>query len=134
MGGLTVRSRARTEETECPSRNRPLDICVICERPINRGEVILKAKVVGGIMLMDLGGADDEIIAVLENDNIWGRAEEVGDIPHVLIERLSHYFGSYKLVPGQEARTWVEEVYGKEHALRVVEAALRDYDDEFGGE
>jgi len=46
----------------------PLDICVITERPINRGEVILRARVVGGIQMVDNGEADDKIIAVLDND------------------------------------------------------------------
>ena len=44
----------------------PLDICVISERPINVGEVILKARVVGGLPMLDNNEADDKIIAVLE--------------------------------------------------------------------
>ena len=43
----------------------PLDICVITERPINRGEVILRARVIGGVQMVDGGEADDKIIAVL---------------------------------------------------------------------
>ena len=38
----------------------PLDICVISERPINRAEVLLNARVVGGLQMMDDGEADDE--------------------------------------------------------------------------
>ncbi len=110
----------------------PLDICVISERPINRAEVILNARVVGGLDVNDHGEADDKIIAVLENDMVYGRAQDVSDLPPVLIERLSHYFATYKLVPGEDARLHVERMYGVDHAMAVVEAALKDYYEEYG--
>ncbi len=49
----------------------PLDICVISERPIARSEVILSARVVGGLRMIDGGEADDKIVAVLVSDAIW---------------------------------------------------------------
>ena len=110
----------------------PLDICVISERPINRTEMILNAKVVGGLQLIDHGEADDKIIAVLKDDHFWGTAEHLADLPERLIERLRHYFGTYKLIPGEESATTIEQVYDCEHALKVVEAAMQDYLDEFG--
>jgi inorganic pyrophosphatase len=110
----------------------PLDICVISERPINRAEVILSARVVGGLDCNDHGEADDKIIAVLENDMVYGSAEDITDLPPVLVERIRHYFSTYKLVPGEESKLTVESIYGHEHAMRVVEAALKDYSDEYG--
>jgi len=110
----------------------PLDICVISERPINRSDIVLTAQVVGGLQMVDHGEADDKIIAVLENDNIWGKAQDIADLPSVLIERMRHYFSTYKLVPGQENRTSIESVYGREHALAVVQASLDDYQEAFG--
>jgi len=111
----------------------PLDICVISERPINRSEVILRAKVVGGIQMVDDGEADDKIIAVLANDNFWGEADDISDLPQVYIERLRHYFATYKLIPGKDVRVSIENTYGKEHAFKVVDAALNDYREKFGG-
>jgi inorganic pyrophosphatase len=32
--------------------------------------------------------ADDKIIAVLYNDNIWGAADDITDIPQRFVERL----------------------------------------------
>lgn len=110
----------------------PLDICVISERPVNRSEVILTAKVLGGIQMVDGGEADDKIIAVLANDNIWGGAESLDEVPHVLIERLRHYFSTYKLIPDKESDIEAEVIYDVEHALRVVEASMADYAEEFG--
>ncbi|MCB0044012.1 MAG: inorganic pyrophosphatase [Caldilineaceae bacterium] len=111
----------------------PLDICVLSERPINRSEVILNARIVGGLDVNDGGEADDKIIAVLENDNVWGNARDVADLPAVLIERLRHYFGTYKMIPGEKSHLTVERVYGHEHAKLVVEAAMQDYFEEYGG-
>lgn len=110
----------------------PLDICVITERPINRGEVILRARVVGGIQMIDNGEADDKIIAVLDNDQFWQEAKDLNDIPPALLERLRHYFSTYKLVPGQPSDVQIEQIYNREHALAVIGAALEDYTIEYG--
>lgn len=110
----------------------PLDICVLSERPINRSEVILNAKVVGGLNMIDKDEADDKIIAVLENDNIWGAAENISDLPEVLIERLRHYFDTYKLIPGEAPHSYIERIYDRDHAIKVIEAAMADYDEEHG--
>lgn len=110
----------------------PMDICVFSERPINRSEVILNAKIVGGLQVIDKQEADDKIIAVLENDNVWGKAEDIDDLPQVLIERLQHYFTTYKLVPDEDVTINIERRYGHEHALSVVGAALEDYVEEYG--
>ncbi len=110
----------------------PLDICVLCERPINRGEVILDARVIGGLQMVDGGEADDKIIAVFAKDRIWGDAHDLSDLPEALPERLRHYFLTYKLVPGDSPDVSIESVYGAEHARRVVEASVADYQDQFG--
>jgi inorganic pyrophosphatase len=65
---------------------------------------------------------------VLENDLVWGHARDVKDVPPVLVERLQHYFLTYKLVPGQRAPRRRAGVYGRAHALEVVRAAMADYD------
>lgn len=111
----------------------PLDICVLSERPVDKAEVLLNARVVGGLQMVDHGEADDKIIAVLENDNIWGQAKDLSDVPAVLVERLRHYFATYKLVPGEPSKISIEQVYGRDHALQVVEASMADYAEEFGG-
>lgn len=110
----------------------PLDICVLSERPVDRAEVILVARVVGGLQMIDGGEADDKIIAVLENDAIWGEVREIAELPDVLVERLRHYFSTYKLVPGKPATTSIEQTFGRHHALAVVRAAVADYDEDFG--
>jgi inorganic pyrophosphatase len=110
----------------------PLDICVLSERAIARNEIIVRCRVIGGLQMIDRGEADDKIISVLENDNVWGAARDISDVPAVLVERLQHYFLTYKLVPGQRAQARITRVYGRPHASRVVRAAMADYDASFG--
>jgi len=111
----------------------PLDICVISERPLSRAELILDARVVGGIQAIDGGEADDKIIAVLDNDEFWRHAEDISDLPEILVERLRHYFSTYKMKPGHEPQMSIKGVYDVEYALQVVEAAIADYDEIYGG-
>lgn len=109
----------------------PLDICVLSERAIARNEIIVRSRVIGGLQMIDGGEADDKLISVLDNDYVWGRARNVSDVPSVLVERLQHYFLTYKLVPGQRPQARIARVYGRAHALKVVRAAMADYADNF---
>ena len=111
----------------------PLDICVLSERPIDRNEVILSARVIGGLHMVDHDEADDKIISVLDNDIYYKGVEDVNDLPPVLIERLRHYFGTYKLIPGKESNdVYVEGIFDAEHAFKVIDASIRDYETMFG--
>jgi len=110
----------------------PLDICVVSERPITRAEVILTARVVGGLPMLDGGEADDKIVAVLANDPIWGEVSDLDQLPAALVDRLRHYFQTYKATPGAETDVSIGESYGRERAEAVVTAALEDYRQKFG--
>ncbi|MGA1267227.1 MAG: inorganic pyrophosphatase [Phycisphaerales bacterium] len=105
----------------------PLDVCVLSERPINRAEVILEVRVLGGLLMEDGGQADDKIVAVLKDDAIWSEARNLDALPPRLVERLQHYFLTYKMRPGEQPTVQVRQIYGVERARTVVDAALADY-------
>lgn len=105
----------------------PLDICVVSERPIERSEIIVPARVVGGLQLVDRGEADDKIIAVLDGDLMWDDVSEESELPPILIERLAHYFLTYKMVGSEKPAIKIQGTYGRDHAARVVQAAMADY-------
>lgn len=111
----------------------PLDICVLCERPIDKSEIILSVRVIGGIHMVDNGEADDKLIGVLASDLFWQDAKEIDDIPAVLVNRLRHYFNTYKLVPGIEPKSYITDIYNTERAMKVIEASIKDYNVTFGG-
>jgi inorganic pyrophosphatase len=111
----------------------PLDICVLSERPISRAEVILSARVVGGLPMLDKSEADDKIVAVLLDDPLFGGANEIAELPPAVVDRLMHYFKTYKLQRSGETVVTVGAPYGREHAERVVSAAMADYEGMFRG-
>ncbi len=110
----------------------PLDVCVISERPISRAEILVPARVIGGLQMVDGGEADDKIIAVLRDDPVLGGATDLEDIPTPMIDRLFHYFLTYKALPGADVSVSIDRRYGKDHALSVVAAAMADYEEVYG--
>jgi inorganic pyrophosphatase len=110
----------------------PLDICVLSERQITHSEVILNARVVGGLPMNDGGEADDKIIAVLENDPVLAEVNNITQLPGIIVERLRHYFSTYKLIPGEKSKVTIDKAYNRDHALKVISAAMADYEEEYG--
>jgi inorganic pyrophosphatase len=110
----------------------PMDICVISERDVNRAEILLTAQVIGGLQMIDGGKADDKIIAVLHKDAIYGNLTEIADLPNALVERLQHYFLTYKQLPDQTSNVQIQAIYGRDQACRVIQAAMDDYQESYG--
>jgi len=110
----------------------PLDICVISERPISRIEILVNARVIGGLPMCDHGEADDKIIAVIEDDPLWSEIDDIDELPPALIDRLMHYFLTYKFVPDMPHDVAIGKPYGFEHAAKVIEASLADYVEAYG--
>ncbi|MFP4281550.1 MAG: inorganic diphosphatase [Opitutales bacterium] len=111
-----------------------LDICVFSESEIRTPEILLYGKVVGGIHTIDDGRSDEKIVAVLQNDLAWGHVREIDEIPPFMIDRLVHYFGTYKETPGDPAAAKVEVkgTYQRAEALEIIRAAMDDYREHYG--
>jgi inorganic pyrophosphatase len=84
--------------------------------------------------MLDHGEADDKIVGVLENDPFWSQVEDLPHLPGALVQRLRHYFLTYKLVPGEPSDISIGDAYGRPHAQAVIQAAMDDYQQEYGGE
>lgn len=111
----------------------PLDICVITERNIPHGNLILDAIPVGGLRLIDGDEADDKIIAVMKGDASFGGMKDLGDVPEHIVERLSHYFLTYKERPFSDSKREVEitHIYDREDAREVIRRSVKDYNNHF---
>lgn len=110
----------------------PLDICVISERAISHADIIMNVRVIGGLQMIDDGEADDKILAVLENDTVWSQIEDLSGLPTILVDRLIHYFNTYKLNPGDAFEPKILRAYDRSHAEKVILASMEDYEDAFG--
>lgn len=113
----------------------PIDICVLTERPITRAGILIKARPIGGIRMIDKEEADDKIIAVLHNDPVFGGYRDITDCPKHVVDRLQHYFLTYKDLPGSEKKTiYIAGVYGAEEAKEVIRAGIKDYQKHYSAE
>ncbi len=106
----------------------PIDICVLSERPITHGGILLRASPIGGLRIIDRDEADDKIIAVLHDDAIYGKWKDIKDCPSSLLDRLKHYFLSYKDIPEANPRkVKLSGVYGRSDAHEIIRLSQLDY-------
>ena len=106
----------------------PLDICVLTERTIDAGNILMPAVPIGGFRMIDGGEADDKIIAVLKGDEFYQQWEDIKDCPDSVLLRLEHYFLTYKDMPGiVKSNVEITHVYGREEALEVIRKSQEDY-------
>jgi inorganic pyrophosphatase len=111
----------------------PLDVCVLTERPISHGDILLRARPIGGLRMIDGNEADDKIVAVLVGDAVYGGWTDITECPETLTDRLIHYFETYKQAPGAEARCCeITHVYGRAEAHDVILRSQADYRVRFG--
>jgi inorganic pyrophosphatase len=125
-------SNISMNRTDIKGDNDPVDICVLTEKDITHGDIIVSARPIGGFRLIDSGQADDKLIAVLDNDAIYSAYKDITDVPLPVIERLRHYFSTYKDMPGQtESKCVLTDTYNKEVAYEVIRRAAKDYNEKF---
>jgi len=106
----------------------PMDICVLTEKTVSHGNILVRAIPIGGLRMIDGNEADDKIIAVLSGDAVYGGWATIEECPEQVVERLRHYFLTYKQVPGREqAKVEITHVYGREEAHEVIARSRRDY-------
>lgn len=121
-------SMARAKTKGIKGDQDPLDICVLTEKLVPQGDIFLQARPIGGIGMLDFGEADDKIIAVMQGDALHDHWSDITDCPPAIIERLEHYFLTYKMAPGEKkSKAKITEVYNKAEAYRVIEASYEDY-------
>lgn len=109
----------------------PLDICVLTEKTIAHGDILVNARPIGGFRMIDGNEADDKIIAVLSNDIVYGQMSDISQCPDIVIKRLEHYFLTYKDMPGIDNNTEITHTYGVEEAYEVIRRSMKDYQKKF---
>lgn len=106
---------------------------MLTEKNITHGDILVSAIPIGGLRVLDGDEADDKIVAVLEKDATYGHLRDISEIPQSVIDRLRHYFETYKQAPGEEAECEIIEVYDRAAADEVIARSRDDYDERFAG-
>ena len=131
-------ARRRTGRQELGGDGDPIDVCVLSERAFSHGDFLLRGQPIGGLHVIDHDEADDKVVAVLQGDITFGKVEDISELPRAVVERLEHYFLTYKLTldagapaaaPVQARQTEVEiaGIYGRDEAREVIARGLEDY-------
>jgi inorganic pyrophosphatase len=131
---VAKRCMDHTGRTEVVGDHDPLDICVLTERNITKGNILIPVRPIGGFRMVDAGEADDKIIAILRDDEAYSAWQDITDVPESIIQRLKHYFLTYKQIPndGFVSKCSIDEIYNKKEAFKVIEASVVDYKNHFG--
>jgi inorganic pyrophosphatase len=134
-------ARRRTGRESLRGDRDPLDICVLSDKTFSHGDFLLRAEPIGGLRMIDNDEADDKIVAVLHGDLTFGAVQDIADLPPPVVERLKHYFLTYKLAPddtvagagggGGERAITIEGVYGRDEAREIIRRSLEDYRNRF---
>lgn len=122
-------ARARGAENVTHGDGDPLDICVLSSHHIPHGDILLQAVPIGGLCLIDKGEADDKIIAVLVGDPIYQQYKNIKELPKAILDRLQHYFLTYKSLPDEPSVVEISEIYDREVAHEVIRKSILDYKD-----
>ena len=126
-------SSERTHRPGLMGDGDPLDVCVLTQNPITHSDILLQARPIGGIRMLDGNEADDKIIAVLEGDGLYGGWQDLFEVPKAVVNRLAHYFETYKLAPGATTKPIeITHLFGREESHVVIKHAQEDYSEKFG--
>lgn len=109
--------------TYCEDKD-PLDILVFSSIEIPP-QVIVSAKVIGVMRMLDQGEADDKIIAVAENDMSVNHIDDIHQLPPHTMREMRRFFEDYKKLESKEVV--VEDVQHKDRACEILMESLLLY-------
>lgn len=124
-------SREKTGNKEITGDGDPVDICILTEKEISHGDILVKARPIGGFRMIDHNQADDKIIAVLNNDAMYENFKDISEVPEKVVQRLKHYFLTYKDIPGVPRNCEITHTFGLDEAIDLIERSIDDYKQKF---
>lgn len=130
-GDLVAGFEADEQDEKIRGDADPIDICVLTEKVISHGDILVQARPIGSLRMIDNRRADDKIIAVLKDDAVYGQYRDISDVPGKIIDRLKHYFLTYKDLPGEERDCYITSELGIHKTHELIKLAIEDYQHKF---
>jgi inorganic pyrophosphatase len=106
----------------------PLDIICISNFPVYPG-VIVKARPIAVVDMIDGGERDEKIIAVMDADPRLDNKQSLDDVHDHIITEIRHFFETYKLL--QKKQVEILGIRGKEDAHEEIRKAIERYNKEY---
>jgi inorganic pyrophosphatase len=110
-------------QTYCPD-NDPLDVLVLGQESVAPA-VLLRARAIGVMRMLDNQAEDAKIIAVHVDDPDYDSIHSIDDLPPHRLRELQRFFLDYKVLEGKEVA--VETPRGVEEALVTIREAIALY-------
>jgi inorganic pyrophosphatase len=131
-GAVAALAEERSGRRGLVGDDDPLDILVLTEKDFTHGNILVQALPIGGLGMLDGNEVDDKIVAVMAQDAVYGGVDDIGRLPGLLVDRLTHYFLTYKQAPA-DAQPACEllRVYGRDEAHEVIRRSQTDYRERF---
>lgn len=107
-----------------------LDVIVLTTYPLAPG-ILVNARPVGIMGMIDGGDSDDKIIAVPVDDPRWNDVKDLKDINKHTLKEIEHFFSTYKKIQNKEVS--VTGFKGRTDAFKAVERSLKLYKEKFSG-
>ena len=127
-GAVAALAEERTGRRGLEGDDDPLDILVLTEKDFTHGNILMQALPIGGLGMLDRNEVDDKIVAVMVNDAVYGGVDDIGRLPDLLVDRLKHYFLTYKQAPtDSNPACELLRVYGCAEACEVIRRSQADY-------
>lgn len=101
-----------------------LDIILLSTFPIDTG-ILVKARPVAIMHMMDCGESDDKIIAVPVDDKRWDDIKDLNDLNKHSLREFKLFFEMNKKLKGEDPDKYVIEVTGIEGKDKAIEAIVK---------
>lgn len=106
----------------------PLDVLVLTTEDIDP-MTLVKCYPIGVMVMMDSGKKDEKIIAIPYDDPTYNTYKDITDLPKHIFEEMRHFFQTYKELEGKT--TAVDEVQGRDEAIKIIEESIKNYNEIF---
>lgn len=103
-----------------------LDVIVLTTYPLAPG-ILVKARPVAIMEMIDGGDRDDKVIAVPLDDPRFAEINDLDDLNKHFIKETTHFFETYKKVQNKEVS--VGQWHGKEEAMQAFEKSRKMYEE-----
>lgn len=108
--------------------NDALDVVLLTTHPLLPG-ILVNARPLAIMNMIDSGDADDKIIAVPVGDPRWAEVKDLNDINKHTLKEMEHFFTTYKKL--QKKEVVVSGFAGRVEALDAVKRSIELYNKEF---
>jgi inorganic pyrophosphatase len=106
-----------------------LDVVLLATYPLAPG-ILVEARPIGIMNMVDCGEGDDKIIAVPKSDPRFDEILDLGDVNKHTLKEMQHFFETYKTI--DDKVVVVNGFKDKQAALVAIEKGLKLYQDKFG--